>query len=83
MENHLNPGDPKSYALRGLVPRVLEYLYDTIKSRVEDGGGKVGEMTVGAKVSNYGAGAGGRGRARTIAEMCPLVFLRVYSPVCR
>lgn len=47
MENHLNPGDPKSYALRGLVPRVLEYLYDTIKSRVENGGGKVrGKLSV-------------------------------------
>lgn len=55
MENHLNPGDPKSYALRGLVPRVLEYIYDTIKSRVENGGGKVGEMSVGAKVSGSGS----------------------------
>lgn len=52
MENHLNPGDPKSYALRGLVPRVLEYLYDTIKSRVENGGGKVGEIIVGGKMFN-------------------------------
>ena len=42
MENHLNPGDPKSYALRGLVPRVLEYLYDSIGRRVDNGGGKVG-----------------------------------------
>ncbi|CAN0210254.1 unnamed protein product [Ascophyllum nodosum] len=41
MENHLNPGDPKSYALRGLVPRVLEYLYDSIGRRVDNGGGKV------------------------------------------
>lgn len=52
MENHLNPGDPKSYALRGLVPRVLEYLYDTIKSRVDNGGGKVGEMTVDSEEFN-------------------------------
>lgn len=41
MENHLNPSDPKSYALRGLVPRVLEYLYASIGRQVESGGGKV------------------------------------------
>lgn len=41
MENHLNPGDPKSYALRGLVPRVLEYLYASIARQVDSGGGKV------------------------------------------
>ena len=41
MENHLNPSDPKSYALRGLVPRVLEYLYASIASQVDDGKGKV------------------------------------------
>lgn len=43
MENHLNPSDPKSYALRGLVPRVLEYLYANIARRVDNGGGKVRE----------------------------------------
>ncbi|CAN0061430.1 unnamed protein product [Scytosiphon promiscuus] len=41
MENHLNPTDPKSYALRGLVPRVLEYLYANIARQVDKGGGKV------------------------------------------
>lgn len=41
MENHLNPSDPKSYALRGLVPRVLEYLYANIARQVDNGGGKV------------------------------------------
>eukprot|EP00904_Undaria_pinnatifida_P004353 jgi/Undpi1/13919/HiC_scaffold_9.g03570.m1 len=41
MENHLNPSDPKSYALRGLVPRVLEYLYASIASQVANGKGKV------------------------------------------
>ncbi|CAM9124990.1 unnamed protein product, partial [Hapterophycus canaliculatus] len=41
MENHLNPSDPKSYALRGLVPRVLEYLYANIARQVDIGGGKV------------------------------------------
>lgn len=41
MENHLNPSDPKSYALRGLVPRVLEYLYASIARQVDNGGGKV------------------------------------------
>eukprot|EP00903_Cladosiphon_okamuranus_P015003 g13882.t1 len=41
MENHLNPSDPKSYALRGLVPRVLEYLYANIARQVANGGGKV------------------------------------------
>ncbi len=43
MENHLNPSDPKSYAMRGLVPRVLEYLYANIARRVDNGGGKVRE----------------------------------------
>lgn len=43
MENHLNPSDPKSYALRGLVPRVLEYLYASIARQVDNGGGKVRE----------------------------------------
>lgn len=41
MENHLNLTDPKSYALRGLVPRVLEYLYASIARQVDNGGGKV------------------------------------------
>ena len=41
MENHLNPSEPKSNALRGLVPRVLEYLYANIGRQVENGGGKV------------------------------------------
>ncbi|CAN0193041.1 unnamed protein product [Ectocarpus sp. 6 AP-2014] len=41
MENHLTPSDPKSYALRGLVPRVLEYLYANIARQVDNGGGKV------------------------------------------
>lgn len=41
MENHLNPSDPKSYALRGLVPRVLEYLYASIATQVANGNGRV------------------------------------------
>lgn len=41
MENHLNPSDPKSYELRGLVPRVLEYLYASIGKQVEQAKGKV------------------------------------------
>lgn len=41
MENHLNPSDPKSYALRGLVPRVLEYLYASIASHIDSGKGRV------------------------------------------
>lgn len=41
MENHLNPSDQVSYDLRGLVPRVLEYLYANIASQVDNGKGKV------------------------------------------
>lgn len=50
MESHLNPADPKSYELRGLVPRVLEYLYDSITRQV---GGTNGKVTYTCRCSFY------------------------------
>lgn len=41
IEGHITPNDPKSSELRGLVPRVLEYLYNSIDQQVKLGNGKV------------------------------------------
>ncbi|CAN0180300.1 unnamed protein product [Discosporangium mesarthrocarpum] len=42
MENQqLHPKDLTSYRLRGLVPRVLEFLYDSIGRQVEQSGGRL------------------------------------------
>lgn len=41
METHFSPSDPKLYDLRGLVPRVLEYLYESIGRQTEKAKGRV------------------------------------------
>jgi kinesin family member 15 len=41
MENALDISDPRSLKLRGLVPRVLEYLFDSISAEVAASAGRV------------------------------------------